>query len=210
MLFFILIEARTSTSDKYHRSASMINIRKFWPPSKNRSIHTEVNSSRTVMTGFKRSEFFSWIFSVPGRIFALNILWLASVCCKIILGADSEFQTQSPRNCFPPSVTYRNQYLTGQVFQRLQSYDWLQCLTVCAQTEDCISYNFKLGTCELNNGGITQWGKECLSEKSLKFSRHQIFHQVKGEQKFLFTYQKAEEAGENSLITRFNETYNVY
>lgn len=159
------------------------------------------------MTRFKRSELFSWHFSVPHRIFALSILWLASACCKMILGADSELQTQSPRNCFPPSVTHRNKYLTGQVFKRLQSYDWLQCLIACVEMEDCISYNLdaKLGTCELNNEGITQWGKECMPEKSLKFSQHLIFHQVKGEQKFLFAYQKTEEAAANSLITRNNE-----
>lgn len=152
------------------------------------------------MAWFKRSELFSWHFSVPHRIFTLSILCLASACCKMILGADSEFQTQSPRNYFPPSVTHRNKYLTGQVFKRLQSYDWLQCLIACVETEDCISYNLdaKLGTCELNNGGLTQWGKECVPEKPLKFSHHLIFHQLKGEQKLYLLTKKTEKAAANS------------
>lgn len=63
----------------------------------------------------------------------------------------------------------------------------------------------KIGYLRAEQWRVTQWGKECVPEKSLKFSQHLIFHQVKGEQKFLFAYQKTEEAAANSLITRKNE-----
>ena len=114
----------------------------------------------------------------------LAFILLVTVLRKAVLGADSASQ-QFLASSVPLSITYHNKYLPGHVMQRLHLDDWLQCLTACTSTEDCISYNFdkKLGTCELNSEGITRPGGNYQEEKSLLFSQGLVFHQIRGEQK---------------------------
>ena len=118
----------------------------------------------------------------------MAFILLVNVLCKAVLGADSAFQ-QFLASSVPLSITYHNKYLPGHVMQRLHLDDWLQCLSACTSTEDCISYNFdkKLETCELNSDGIAGLGWNCQEEKSLLFSQGLVFHQIRGEQEmFLF------------------------
>ena len=116
----------------------------------------------------------------------LAFILLVNVLRKAVLGADSASQ-QFLASSVPLSITYHNKYLPGHVMQRLHLDDWLQCLSACTSTEDCISYNFdkNLGTCELNSDGIAGLGWNCQEEKSLLFSQGLVFHQIRGERKYL-------------------------
>lgn len=81
------------------------------------------------------------------------------------------------------SVTHRHKYLAGYVTQRLHLADWSECLSARAKAEDCISYNFdsKLQTCEINNAGLTEFGRRrCQGEKLLLFSQGLIFQHIRG------------------------------
>ena len=112
----------------------------------------------------------------------LSFLLIVNVCCKAVSGSDSESQESFSSSVPRGSITYNNKYLAGHVRHRLHIDDWLACLSACASAEDCISYNFhpKLGTCELNGGGIAELGSECQGEKSLMFSQGSIFQQIRG------------------------------
>ena len=79
------------------------------------------------------------------------------------------------------SVTYHNKYLAGLVIGNLNTRDWMQCLSACAASEDCVSYNFNpnLGTCELLSVGLNL-GRNCDGRRSLVHSQGVIFHQIKG------------------------------
>ena len=112
----------------------------------------------------------------------LAFILLVKVRRKAVFGVDSTSQ-QFLASSVPLSITSHNKYLPGHVMQKLHLDDWLQCLSACTSTEDCISYNFdkKLGTCELNSEGITRPGWNCREEKSLLFSPGLVFHQIRGE-----------------------------
>ena len=115
----------------------------------------------------------------------MAFILLVNVLCKAVLGADSASQ-QFWAGSVPLSITYHNKYLPSHVMQRLHLDDWLQCLSACTSTEDCISCNFdkNLGTCELNSDGIAGLGWNFQEEKSLLFSQGLVFHQIRGEQFF--------------------------
>ena len=117
----------------------------------------------------------------------LALILLVNIWRKAVFGADSTSQ-QFLVSSMPLSITYHNKYFPGHVMQRLHLDDWLQCLSACASTEDCTSYNFdkKLGTCELNSEGIAGLGWNCQEDKSLLFSKGLVFHQIRGEQEISF------------------------
>lgn len=112
----------------------------------------------------------------------LRFLFIVNTCFKAVPGSDSISQQSFSSSVRRGSNTYHNKYLAGHVRQRLHIDDWLECLSACASAEDCISYNFdgKLGTCELNDGGVSDLGSECQGEKALIFSQGSIFQQIRG------------------------------
>ena len=108
----------------------------------------------------------------------LNLLLLIDVWSGTILQGNSAYHHPTPLF----STTYHNKYLAGQVFQSLHLGDWLLCLSACANADKCVSYNFypKLGTCELNSGGITELMRKCEEENWLVFTQGWMFQQIKG------------------------------
>lgn len=107
-------------------------------------------------------------------LFLLSIQW-----CRPGFNLDSTSQESLP------FLAHRNMYLPGYVIQSLRLDDWLQCLSACASTKACISYNFdsRLRICEVNSGGLTELRQECQEEKSLWFRQGLVFHQIRGKQK---------------------------
>ncbi|XP_068682721.1 uncharacterized protein [Montipora foliosa] len=119
------------------------------------------------------------IFPIPWNHLA-SFLFVSGFC-NVAQASDSRLQ-QSSSSSFSFPTTYRDKYLAGSVIKSLQLDDWLQCLTACASSIECISYNFnkRLSTCELNSQGITGSDRQaCLSDESLVFSQGLIFQQVK-------------------------------
>ena len=112
----------------------------------------------------------------------LRFLFIVNVCLNAVPGSDSISQQLFSSSVRRGYITYHSKYLAGHVRERLNIDDWLECLSACASAEDCISYNFdpKLGTCELNDGGLSDLGSECQGEKSLIFSQGSIFQQIRG------------------------------
>lgn len=122
-----------------------------------------------------------WVVS-PFKWKYLGLLFLLNVWYREFLRAESSAHQSLSRSVPQSYITYHNKYLTGQVMHRLQIDDWLQCLSACASADECISYNFdrKIGTCELNSGGIIEVERQCQEEKSLLFSQGLIFQQIRG------------------------------
>ena len=120
------------------------------------------------------------IFPIPWNLLA-SFLFVSGYS-NVAQASDSRSQ-QSSSSSFSFPTTYWDKYLAGSVIKSLQLDDWLQCLTACASSIECISYNFnkRLSTCELNSQGITGSDRQaCLGDESLVFSQGLIFQQVKG------------------------------
>lgn len=82
-----------------------------------------------------------------------------------------------------PAVVHQDKYLPGYVIRQLHLSDWLQCLSACESSTECISYNFdpRLGICDINEAGFTADSKrKCQENSNLVFSEGLIFHQIRG------------------------------
>ena len=77
------------------------------------------------------------------------------------------------------TITKRDAYFAGHVYERLPGIGWLHCALACEkQPRTCVSYNFNTqnGDCELSRSGVQ---KTCDLNDILVFAPGVIFQQLR-------------------------------